>query len=324
MSAILSGKKLYLTGGVGEDLFGEDAFGSIDVLLALESLQPTDRLTVHINSPGGYTDVGVAIYAMLAAHPGGVDVVVDGMAASAGSFIAMAGDKISMSLGSVMMIHDPSVHTYGNSEKHGKSIEYMEATANALAEIYARKSGKSAAVCRQLMKDETWYTPEEAIAAGFADEVSAPTRGVTVAAFDYTTFMHAPERLVALAREKNWTASKKPAPKPQPRKDRKMPNDKQAHAAATARIRAIMKADEAEGRADLAEHLAYETELEPEAAIALMKAAPVASSSSAIDDAENYRPRRTMNGQGLNRPHSEKPNGGSRLVAAMKQRHGVK
>ena len=105
-----------------------------------------------------------------------------------------------------------------------------------------------------------------------------------------------------------------------------MTKDNQAHAAATARIKAIMKADEAGGRAELAEHLAYDTDLTPDQAIALMKTAPKSSKSD--NDEVEFRPRR-MNAQGLNMQDlygSDRRGAGgeSRLVASIKQRHGAK
>ncbi|EHS53425.1 peptidase S14 ClpP [Rhizobium sp. PDO1-076] len=327
MSAILQGKTLHLAGSVGDGWFDEETFNSVDILVATEAFAPEDELTVHLNSPGGIASEGAAIYAMLAARPGAVHVVIEGIAASAASLIAMAGKTVSMSPGSVMMIHDPSGFTSGNSEAHGKAIEALEVLASAYASVYARKSGKPPSACRAIMKAETWFTPEQAVKAGFADTVGQGLLSHTAAAFDYSKFKNAPPALVAMARANDWAAREASHQmKTQPAKDGPMPKDNQAHAAAAARIKAIMKADEAKGRTELAEHLAYETDMEPDAAIALMQHAPDGKHETAADD---YHPRRNrearqMNASGLNGATGRDRAATSRLVDSMKQRHGAK
>ena len=322
------GKTLHLNGVVGDGTFDEEAFTSVDVLLALQDLAAQDRITIHLNSPGGVATEGAAIYAMLDARPGGVDVVVEGVAASAASLIAMAGDTISMSPGSVMMIHDPSAFTFGNSEALSRTVEALEVLATAYAGIYASRSGQTPKQCREIMKAETWFSPEDAIETGFADAIARAPKAVAFAAFDYSKFKHAPQQLVALAREKNWTAAIETPPTKQPEKDRKMPKDNQAHAAATARIRAIMKADEADGRRQLAEHLAYETALTQDEALAIMCAAPKGETDSAMAY-ERHRLGehdlgRRLNGEGLGYSSGWSTRRESRLVSSMKQRHGAK
>lgn len=203
MAVIIGDGKLRLSGFVG-DYYFEDGFTSSDVVLALAEIAPEAELDVHINSPGGIATEGAAIYAILSSRAGTTNVIVEGIAASAASLIAMAGATVTMAAGAVMMIHDPSGMTWGTSADHAKTIEGLEALATAYARVYAQKSGKSQDECREIMKAERWFTPDQAIEAGFADATTQASLEA-VAAFDYRFYAHAPQRLKALARKKNWS-----------------------------------------------------------------------------------------------------------------------
>ena len=329
MAAILEGKKLRLSGIVGDDNgFDQDHFIAADVVLALAAYDDRADLTVHINSPGGWAMEGAAIHSILVARPGRTDVVVEGVAASAGSLIAMAGATVTMSAGAVMMIHDPRSFTFGTTDDHSRTIHELEVIATAYARVYAGKSGKSPEECREIMKAETWLEGQQAVDEGFADKTT-DGRSKAVAAFDYRLFANAPERLKAMATAKKWRLP----PHDEPTSPRKEPAmsaktvSTDAHLAATARIKAIMQAPEAKDRNDLAEHLAFNTTMEADAALAIMKAAPVATNSNDLSDAELLEFRRTgqvemrrYNGEGLN---GKPAISGGGIVEAMKRRHGV-
>lgn len=331
MAATIEDGKLRLSGYVG-DYYYDDGFTSSDVVLALAQINDTDELDCHINSPGGIASEGAAIHALLAARAGVTNIVVEGIAASAASLIAMAGATVTMSAGAVMMIHDPSGMTWGTSDDHSKTIEGLEALATAYARVYAAKSGKTADECRTIMKEEKWFTPQQAVETGFAD---ATTEGQTepVAAFDYRLFAHAPKQLVALTKKKHWsppTSSAAPAAK-RPTKETLMKDTTEggtmtadiakATADAKARIKAIMTSGEAEGREDQAQHLAYETEMSLEDAVAILEKAPkptAAQEPAPVD----YAQRRTA-AAGLASPGGKPNTLKVDLVAGMKRRHGV-
>lgn len=232
MSVILEDGKLTLSGFVGGYYF-DDGFTSSDVVIALSQIEDDEDLTVYINSPGGIATEGAAIHAILARRTGATNVVIDGTANSAASLIAMVGQTVTMSAGAVMMIHDPAGSTFGNSADHAKQIECLEALATAYSRIYAGKSRKSPEECREIMKSETWLTPEEAVAAGFAD-TTTETPSAPVAAFDYRVYAHAPQHLVALSRSKNWSLSEADrravmsAASPPPRKEPSMTDKERA------------------------------------------------------------------------------------------------
>lgn len=130
------------------------------------------RLRVRINSPGGYVFDGVAIYNMLREHPAAIEVMVDGLAASAASVIAMAGDRIVMGPASVMMVHRASGLTLGTAEDMRKMAGALDVVDEAITEAYARKSKRPKAEMTALMTAETWMTAEQAVENGLADAIS--------------------------------------------------------------------------------------------------------------------------------------------------------
>jgi ATP-dependent Clp protease protease subunit len=204
MTVQVKGQEVTLSGTVGAGWF-DDSFTHAEVVTALAGLD--GDITVRLNSGGGIAADGAAIHAALATYDGNVHIVVEGIAASAASLIAMAGDRITMADGAVMMIHDPLNVTYGNSADHAKTIEELEAYATAYAKVYARRSGKSAAECRDIMKAETWYDGDEAVAAGFADD-TGEQKAKPIAAYDYRAYANAPKRFAAQAKAKGWSMAK--------------------------------------------------------------------------------------------------------------------
>jgi ATP-dependent Clp protease protease subunit len=340
MAAILEDGKLRLSGYVG-DYYFSDGFTSGDVVVALATLDDDEPLAVHINSGGGIATEGAAIHALLSARRGTTDVVIEGIAASAASLIAMAGDTVTMSAGAVMMIHDPSGYTFGTSNDHTKTIEGLEALATAYARVYAQKSGKTSEECREIMKDERWLTPEQAVAEGFAD-ATTEAKAEAVAAFDYRAYAHAPKRLTALAAKKDWSANladRKAEPsaasprQPQetsmtekPKADEMAAAVAQAKADAAARIKAIMTSSEAKGREQQAEHLAYETDMAADAAVKILARAPqgaaAADEPAADDDTPDpkaYEASRVA-GAGLGgKTKTQQPQANGSLVANMRK-----
>ncbi|MEU4367542.1 head maturation protease, ClpP-related [Micromonospora chersina] len=131
-----------------------------------------DEIRLHLNSPGGDAWEGVAIANVLRQHPAKVTVYVDGMAASAASVIAMAGDEVVMGVGAQLMIHDAWGVCVGNAAEMAKAGEMLASVSDSIASTYAAKAGGTAADWRPIMQAETWYTAEEAVAAGLADRVA--------------------------------------------------------------------------------------------------------------------------------------------------------
>jgi ATP-dependent protease ClpP protease subunit len=129
----------------------------------------TGPLEVHINSGGGDVWDGISIKNAIEAHKGPVTTVVDGIAASIASVIAQAGTERVMMAGSMMMIHEAFTVAAGNSADLAKTAQTLDEVSANLAAIYARAAGGTVEDWRSAMKEETWYTAEQAVAAGLAD-----------------------------------------------------------------------------------------------------------------------------------------------------------
>ncbi|WET72895.1 Clp protease ClpP [Rhizobium croatiense] len=147
---------------------------------------------------------GSAIYNALKRHDGRVIVKIDAIAASAASLIAMAGEEIEMPLGTLLMIHEPSGMTLGPADDHRRTAGVLDTMTGVFAQVYAKRTGHSEKEIRQMMKDETWMAPQEALANGFATSVSehAPTASTADITFDYRSYAKAPDRLKRLATER--------------------------------------------------------------------------------------------------------------------------
>ena len=128
-------------------------------------------MTVNINSPGGDMFEGLAIYNMLREHEGEVTVKVLGIAASAASVIAMAGDTVQIARSGFLMVHNCWLMVIGNRHDLREVADQSEAFDRAMAEIYAARSGQDVKATAKLMDRETYMGGDEAIEQGFADEL---------------------------------------------------------------------------------------------------------------------------------------------------------
>lgn len=155
-----------------------------DVGQVLDALgDDVEQIILRINSPGGEVWEAVAILNMFRAHKAKVLAVVDGIAASAASFIAAGADETVMSPGTTMMIHSTIGWTYGNAEVHRKTAEILDSLTTSIIEIYEGKAG--AKDWATLMADETWMTAPEAVELGLADRVAVvPDAGETATVSD--------------------------------------------------------------------------------------------------------------------------------------------
>lgn len=139
-------------------------------------------VVARINSPGGDVFEGMAIASHLREYAGGVTVVVDGLAASAASVIAMAGKTVTMNEGSMLMIHNAWTVAMGDRHDFVKQGETLGKIDAQIAGIYAAFSGKPAADFTAAMDAETWYTAEEAVTSGLASSATAPATKPTAKA----------------------------------------------------------------------------------------------------------------------------------------------
>ena len=128
-------------------------------------------ITVWINSPGGDCVAAAQIYNMLSAYKGNVTIKIDGIAASAASVIAMAGNTVLMSPVSMMMIHNPATIAFGDHNEFAKAIEMLDEVKESIINAYVIKTGLSRTKLSHLMDSETWMNANKAIELGFADDV---------------------------------------------------------------------------------------------------------------------------------------------------------
>lgn len=152
---------------IGADFFGEGVT-SKRVAAALRSIGAQDVI-VEINSPGGDFFEGVAIYNALRAHPHKVTVRVIGIAASAASLIAMAGDRIEIGQAGFLMVHNAWVAAQGNRHDLLAAAETIAPFDDAMAGVYSARAGIERGAAAAWLDAETWFSGEQAIEAGLAD-----------------------------------------------------------------------------------------------------------------------------------------------------------
>ena len=194
---LIVGGELLLYGDVGDPWGFGEGFTPQEVAEALAMMGP-GPVTVRINSGGGAAFDGVAIYSLLKSHDGPVNIIVDGIAGSAASIIAMAG-TMTMRTGSMLMIHDAACLAFGNASELERTADVLDKLSDNYARIYAKKSGGKVEDMRALMQAESWLSADEAIALklcdGIVDDEAKP-----VALFDYRLYAKTPENIMARMR----------------------------------------------------------------------------------------------------------------------------
>ena len=160
---------LFLNGTIAEESWFDD---EVTPALFKEELNSGEGdITVWINSPGGDCVAAAQIYNMLMNYKGNVTVKIDGIAASAASVIAMAGNKVIVSPVSMIMIHNPATIAAGDTSEMQKAIAMLDEVKESIINAYEIKTGLSRAKLSHLMDAETWMDANSAIEMGFADEI---------------------------------------------------------------------------------------------------------------------------------------------------------
>lgn len=192
-----------------------------DFANALNELD-VDEITVGINSPGGIVFDGIAIMNALKRHPAKVIARIDGMAASAASFIAMAGDEIQTSKYAEMMIHEARGYVAGTAADMKEFHDLLIRHNDSIASVYADRAGGDVKDWLKLMRNETWFTAEEMVAAGLADTI-IETSGESSEAdeaeslknqFDLTVFNYAGRGCAPTPEIRNSVRSERPRKEP--------------------------------------------------------------------------------------------------------------
>jgi ATP-dependent Clp protease protease subunit len=165
----LAARTLFLNGTIASESWFDD-----DVTPALfksDLDSGKGPITVWINSPGGDVWAAAQIYNMLLSYDGKVTVKIDGLAASAASVIAMAGDEVLVSPVSMLMIHNPSTMAMGDKDDLAQAISMLDSVKDSILNAYVKKTGLSKNKLSKLMDDETWMDASKAVELHFADRV---------------------------------------------------------------------------------------------------------------------------------------------------------
>ncbi len=156
------------------DVIGVDWFGGIaakDVAKALETMSDVDSLEIYVNSPGGDVFEGVAIYNIIRRFDKPKTVFVDGLAASAASLIALAGDKRVTAKNAMWMIHNPWTIALGNANDFRKVADELDKISGTMVETYIERTGQKKVDIVKWLEEETWMTAQEARDRGFTNEI---------------------------------------------------------------------------------------------------------------------------------------------------------
>ena len=162
-------RTLFLNGTIAEESWFDD---DVTPQLFKDELNAgSGDITVWINSPGGDCVAAAQIYNMLSNYKGKVTVKIDGIAASAASVIAMAGDTVLVSPVSMLMIHNPATIAWGDHAEMQKAIDMLSEVKESIINAYVLKTGLSRPKLSHLMDAETWMDANKAVELGFADEI---------------------------------------------------------------------------------------------------------------------------------------------------------
>lgn len=175
---------LTLSGVIAEESWFDDEV--TPKIFRDELMSGEGDITVWINSPGGDCIAAAQIYNMLLEYKGNVTIKIDGIAASAASVVAMAGNKVIMSPVSMLMIHNPMTMAAGDTTEMKKAISMLTGVKESIINAYELKTGMSRDKIAKLMDAETWMDANKAVELGFADEILSRESSVKQSAMMYS------------------------------------------------------------------------------------------------------------------------------------------
>lgn len=175
---------LTLSGVIAEESWFDDEV--TPKIFRDELMSGEGDITVWINSPGGDCIAAAQIYNMLLEYKGNVTIKIDGIAASAASVVAMAGNKVIMSPVSMLMIHNPMTMAAGDTTEMKKAISMLTEVKESIINAYELKTGMNRDKIAKLMDAETWMDANKAVELGFADEILSRESSVKPSAMMYS------------------------------------------------------------------------------------------------------------------------------------------
>lgn len=162
-------RTLYLTGAISEETWWGDEI--TPKMFRDDLLSGTGDISVWINSPGGDVFAAAQIYNMLKEYTSHITIKIDGIAASAASVVAMAGDDVQMSPVSMIMIHNPLTVAIGDADEMLRAKEMLDEVKESIINAYEAKTKLSRMKLSHLMSEETWMNANKAMELGFADKI---------------------------------------------------------------------------------------------------------------------------------------------------------
>ncbi len=184
--------EIYIYDYIG--LYGVEAKAFIDALNGLDA----SAIHLRLNTPGGSVFEGNAIYNALKRHSATITTYIDGLAASMGSVIALAGEKIVIADNALYMIHNPWSTAYGDARELRKTADTLDKMRQSMLNIYQTKTGLDIDVLSAMVDEETWLNASECIEQGFADEITTGiTASASFSADKFKGYKQVPEQLIA-------------------------------------------------------------------------------------------------------------------------------
>lgn len=162
-------RTLSFDGYIAQDSWFDDDITPKKFKAELES--SAGDISVWLNSPGGDVFAASQIYTMLKEYEGKVTVRIDGLAASAASVIAMAGDEVYMSPVAMMMIHNPATMIFGEASDFQSGIRMLGEVKESIINAYEQRTGLPRLKISNMMDAETWFSAQKAVELGFADKI---------------------------------------------------------------------------------------------------------------------------------------------------------
>lgn len=180
-------------GDIGEDVWGDETSVSAKQFLDLVRDSRGKAIDLHVNSGGGSVFDAFAMMTALASHDGKVTAHVDGIAASAASFLLAAADEVRMSSTAFLMIHDASTVAWGNADAIRETADWLDTIDAQLAGIYAKRGNRTAEEFRAAMDETTWFTAEDALEWGLADYIDEAVAAAACLTEDRATLSSVPD-----------------------------------------------------------------------------------------------------------------------------------
>ncbi len=192
--------EIFIYEEIGEDFWTGGGITAKNFQKELADIKAS-QIDLHINSPGGGVFDGITIYNLMKNHPANVTTYIDGLAASIASVVALAGNKVIMAENALFMVHKASGMVMGTSDDMRDFAEKLDKVNGSISTTYMGKTKKNEKEINDLMAAETWMNAEDALAAGFIDEISGEADMAACAKFipvmAKAGFQHIPQSIAA-------------------------------------------------------------------------------------------------------------------------------